>query len=464
MGKLTALAIKSMKYKLSEPVGGRGDGALLLEKRKSGTVEVYYRYKYQGKETKVKIGQYNTTRDGNGYSLAECRDKVQELARTRRECSGDLKEHLTGQKREQERIRVEQRKKSELEALQGTLKELCENYVATLARQGKKSAGQVEGCFERYILKPFPDLASRKAREVSVDDVVSIIRRMIENGITTTSNRLRSYLHAAYEYGMKADNDPREQLAHGKRFLIEHNPVTAVPRQTDYERVRDRYLSHEEVSRLWHDFNTILSNRSPIYGLLLRFMLATAGNRPEQLRQCKWSDIDFTRRTFTFIERKGKGGIPKKRVMPLTNRAIGILEEVAIISGSFEWPFSANGKGPLNISTFSHRIRDYCFYLEAEAKAKGEELPERFTAKDIRTTATNLLIESRVQQEQRFLLQSREDGSIESKHYDHSDRLPEKREALKRYDALLDKIVKGENTKLVDLEEYKQSTSKQNNF
>nr|MDT0253862.1 hypothetical protein [Endozoicomonas sp.] len=456
MGKLNALTIKNMNYKLSESVGGRGDGALLMEKRSSGVIEAYYRYKHKGKETKLKIGQYKATRDGNGYTLGECRDRVQEWAKTRRECGGDLKGYIHDRENERLRQKEEKQRLAEIEARHGSLKELCDSYVASLHRQGRKSADQVEKSLERYVLKPFPVLASEKARNVTVDDVVSIIRRMIEKGITTTCNRVRSYLHTAYEFGMKADNDPREQVIHGKRFYIENNPVSAVPRQADYERVRERYLSHQEVKRLWDDFVTLLPGKSPVFGLLLRFMLAVGGNRPEQLIRCRWSDFDFRQRTFTFIELKGKNPVPKKRVMPLTSRAMTILVELRDLSGSFEWPFSVTGKAPVRVGTLDNRVKDYCMLLAAEARAKGQEPPESFVPKDIRTTATNLLIECRVPKEQRYLVQSREDGSIESKHYDHSDRLSEKREAMNQYDAFLGKIINGEETTLVDMETYRQ--------
>ncbi|MGI2029117.1 tyrosine-type recombinase/integrase [Endozoicomonas acroporae] len=456
MATLKPFDLDNIKYRLRESVGSRGEGTLLFEKRPSGSIEAYYLYKQEGKEFKIKIGPYKATRASHGYKLAECRDKAQELARLRRECGGDLKGYLETQEREREKLYIEEQRQQEIEALQGSLKDLFDSYVASLHRKGRKTAYQVEKSLERHVLKPFPKLATEKARNITVDDVVSIIRRMIKKGITTSSNRLRSFLHAAYEFGMKADNDPREQVIHGKRFCIEYNPVSAVPRQPDFERVRKRYLSHEEVKRLWHDFMTLLPNVNPVFGLLVRFMLATGGNRPRQLLRCTWSDFDFNRRTFTFVEWKGKNATPKDRVMPLTPRAIEILDELKKISGSFEWPFCINGKVPVRIGTLSNRVQDYCRALEAEAKAKGQTPPEYFVPKDIRTTATNLLIECRVPKEQRFLIQSREDGSVESKHYDHSDRLPEKREALKQYDTFLGKVINGEVSKLVDLDEYRQ--------
>ncbi|OQX36396.1 MAG: hypothetical protein B0D91_09100 [Oceanospirillales bacterium LUC14_002_19_P2] len=456
MSRITDAKLKALKGKVSEPVGSRGDGNVVFWRRASGSIEAYYRYRNKGSDTLVKIGQYKLTRDGGGYTLAECRDKAFELARIRREVAGDLKEHLEAQAVIQQREQQENKTRVEEEAKRGTLKDLCESYVANLERQGRKSTRNVERALICYVFEPFPKLAGMKACDIRPDDVVTILRRMIENGITTTTNRVRSYLHAAYEHGSRSDHDPMEQVAHGKRFMIKHNPVSVVPKQSSFERVRERCLTHEEIYRLWHEFPESLGGQSPVYGLMLRFMLATAGNRPEQLNDCRWSDFDEDRRTFTFYDSKGRNGKPKKRVMPLSNRALAILNELKTISGNHEWIFSITGKAPTRTDNLAGVLRDYCDVIEKRSRDEGLEPPERIWSKDIRRTATSLLIECGVKQEQRFQLQSRGDGSVESKHYDHSDRLPEKREALKMYDALLDKILKGENVKLVDMEKFRK--------
>ena len=81
-----------------------------------------------------------------------------------------------------------------------------------------------------------------------------------------------------------------------------------------------------------------------------------------------------------------------------------------------------------------------------------------WTAKDLRRTATNILTRLGIPQEKRFLLQSREDGSVESKHYDHDDRLQEKREAARIYTTELERIIEGrELGNLVDMDEYRKS-------
>ena len=264
MGKITHLSLNPMsKKRLREPVGGRGDGALLMEKRNSGMVEAYYLYKSQGKETKLKIGNYKTTRNGGGLTIEECRSKARQLAQTRRDIDGDLKEHIESRKWAEQRRKEEERRQAEIEAEKGTLKELCECYVDSLRRRERKSAYQVEQAFKKHVLSPYPRLATAKAADITRDDIINIIRRMIKKGITTTSNRVLSYLNSAYKQAIRADNDPREQVIHGKRFNVQINPCTGVPQQPDFEVVRERYLSHKEIQALWDDFFTTLPNISP---------------------------------------------------------------------------------------------------------------------------------------------------------------------------------------------------------
>ena len=280
------------------------------------------------------------------------------------------------------------------------------------------------------------------------------------SGITTTYNRFRSNVMAAFNHGMKSDYDPREQLENGKRFSIPFNPVDAIPKYAEFERVRERSLANEELQQFW--FNVEEGNKgwSPLYGLLLRFCLACYGNRPEQLNHIRWTDIDFNQRTLRFIDTKGKNAVPKKRIIPLTKRALDILEKTRMISGCFEGPFTITGKAPIDISNLGTLVKDYNDWLEETARSEGKLPPERFTAKDLRRTATRLFTDKHVLKEHRYLLQSRQDGGVESRHYDHDDRIPEKREIAKIYDDYLGRIIDGTVAKpedrVVSLDYYRE--------
>ena len=462
MSRITEAEIKNLKdvkegESLTESLG-KGRGAMVFRKV-ANTTTGYFRY-WKGKQSIfIKLGTYKAPRiKAAGFTLEQLRAKALDMAAIRQQIAPqDLKEYLEDQEQARERATQERRRLEEIAATQGSLEDLCNSYLADMERKERKSVKVVHGALELYCLKPFPELAHTKAREITPEDIVAIIRRMMDQGITTTSNRLRSYLMAAFNYGMQADHNPRQMTEHGKRFNIDFNPVAAIPRQADYERVRDRRLNNAEIRDMWENIEKGKPEWSPVYGLLVRFCLACYGNRPEQLNDVKWTDIDFRRKTLRFIDSKGKNAIPRKRSIPLSPLALDLLEQARLISGEYQWPFSTSGKAPIRTDNVATFVRAYNQWRKKKAIEEEKPEPEIWTAKDLRTTATSLLTRLRVPKEQRYLLQSREDGSIESKHYDHDDRIPEKRDAAKTYDNYLKKIITGTvPAKLVDIGQYRQ--------
>ena len=437
---------------------GKSLGAMVF-RHKGKVTSGYYRY-WKGKQSIfIKLGTYKPPRTKvAGFTLKEIREKANELATLRQQISPqDLKEYLSQQEEDRQQQVEEKKQQEAIEASKGTFEDLLNAYVANLYRLGRSSARQTETSLKRTVKKPYPDMLKVKANKIVVDDIIKIIRRMISSGVTTQSNRVRSYLHAAFEYGLRADNDPMQQEEHGKRFYLHFNPVHAVPRQAQFERIRDRVLSNDEIRFYWLHFEKGRPTHSKLYGLLIRFMISAFGNRPEQLNHCLWSDFDFNNRTLVFFDSKGKSARKKKRIIPLTSRAIDILEQARQYSGNNPGPFYIGKKSPIDIGNFCTYVQYYNDWLEQQARDKGEPVPERWTAKDIRGTATRLFTDCRVPKEQRYLLQSREDNSIESKHYDHDDRLPEKRDVARIYDNYLGQILSDTvPDKLVDLEQYRQ--------
>ncbi len=310
---------------------------------------------------------------------------------------------------------------------------------------------------EKYVTKAYPLLAEKKVHQVVIEDISEVLRQMIKDGLTTSVNRTRSFLHAAFAFGLKADHDPRHQLEHGSRFHLQHNPVSAIPRQADFEKTRDRTLSIEEVNSLWHEVMNV-NKLGRIIGLFIRFMLATGGQRPKQLLASGWDRYDTFRKTLLVDDTKGRGG-NREHLIPLTDRALAIIEEVRELTADYPWPFATNHNAPIRLDSLSTAFTRYCDALEAEAKAAGTPTPERFTAKDIRRTAHYLMVDAGLTREQRNLLQNHAQTGIDTRHYNRHDQLPEKREAIRKYDAWLSKIIDGKASKLVDLDQYRQSTS-----
>ena len=427
------------KTKISEQVDGRDDGTIVFKKQ-SDSVAVYYRYRSNGSDKTIFICRYG--RNQGGYSLSEIREIGRDYARIKREIAPvDLKEHLALVELEKERAREAQRLKQEAEDRLGSLEDLCRAYVASLFRREAKSARDVERCFERNLIEPFGQLCQRKANTITTDDLMPVFRRPLERKITRQYNVFRSNLMAAFNLGIKADYDPRHLLENGTKFRLQYNPIAAIPKYSEFERVCERTLNNDEICQFWHSLGGDYTSWDPIYGLFAQFCLACFGNRPEQLNDVRWTDIDRKLNTLRFIDSKGKNAKPKKRVIVLTQHACDILDKAAERTGDYDWPFTTRGKQPIRVDNLGQYICQYNDWLHQQATAHDQEPPERFTMRDIRRTATRMFTDCRVPKEQRYLLQSRQDGSIESKHYDHDERLPEKQDVAKTYEDYLNRII-----------------------
>ena len=467
MGRLTDLQLKNLKGKASESVGGRGDGTLLFRRRPSGSVEVYYRYRLSGQDSHIKLGAYKLTRDGHGYTLAECRDKAQELAKIRRECGCDLKDYLDAEQQRVEQQQQEDKRLHELEASRGTFADLMEAYLQDQKRQEKSSVKQTRQAFQRNVLNAYPHIASKKAKDVHPDDIVTILAAIHNRGAEAESVRVRSLLSACFNFGQNTDFDPTR--VGEKRFYIEHNPVVATKKNTQAVKVGERVLSHGEVKQLWDEIVDI-HRVGLITSAFIRFMIATGGQRPLQLVRARWEDYDFARSCVTLYSKKGKGGRKRTHVVPLTKRALAILDEVKAFSEEYPWPFCSGQpsraeetKGQyvhLEIGSIKNAFKRYNEHLAEQACQRKISTPEWFSARDIRRTIKNILIDAGVNREQRNLLQCHAQTGVDIEHYDRHEHLPEKRESMRKYDALLDKILSGMDVNLIDLEEYRLSSLK----
>ena len=74
----------------------------------------------------------------------------------------------------------------------GSFRSLIDSYVAHLKSKGKPSARDVEKTFDRYVLKPWPDLAPLPARAISSEIIRDILARMITLGIGRQTNIVRA--------------------------------------------------------------------------------------------------------------------------------------------------------------------------------------------------------------------------------------------------------------------------------
>jgi integrase len=431
---IKGLKPKAKPYKEAEKAA-KGEGRLLIRVRPNGSKEFFYRYRSNDQDKTLALGRYDPA-GTNGRTLAGIRKALRERRELQRE-TGDVKLHLETQQR-----------REALEARKGSFEQLLNAYADSLEAAGKTSAKEARGIFKRHVIKPFPLLAKSKANEIKPGDIQTILARMVRAGITRQVNKARAYLRAAFAYGGKADNDPRTVAKDGVLFGITANPVLLVPIIKEYERTGDRVLEDAELREYWKALDELpIAQRAT-----LRLNLALACQRPTQLVRAGWQDFDFAERTITIRDSKGRG-VTRDHLVPLTDFALQQLkplrqlnERPAKQGEEAPLPFSSFGPRPLAVETLSVAVR------EVSKRLKRTHKIPTFRQGDLRRTAETMMQKLGIAREVRaHLLSHGRSAGVQGKHYERYDYLTEKRTALEKWAAHLERIIEGKSAKVIGL-------------
>jgi len=295
---------------------------------------------------------------------------------------------------------------------------------------GKRSHESVRKSLRIYVNKPFQNMMKRKANTIEADDISLILSRMISNGVTTHTNRVRSYLHAAFSHGLKQDNNPRRYTEDGVKFNLKYNPVSFVPKQSDYERVGEHVIEETDIKKVWEE----IEKESLLVGYLVKLAFTT-GQRTGELARIKWSDLDMDDQILTI-----PGTVTKNKldhVLPLGNISMSIYKALRKVTGEYEYMFPASHKGTflndkhISDSYVARVIREYC----------KESKVDKFIAKDIRRTVKTLMGKAGILKDTRDRIQNHALKDVSSKHYDKYDYKPEKQKGVKDWNNYLNLIL-----------------------
>jgi integrase len=258
-----------------------------------------------------------------------------------------------------------------------------------------------------------------------------VLSRMIDKGVTTHTNRVRSYLHAAFSHGLKQDNNPRRYSKEAVKFNLKYNPVTFVPKQADFERVGEHVITEEEIKIIWDELPEISLITS--WAVKLAF---TTGQRSGEILRLRWDDIDFNDQLMTIPASVSKN--KTNHIVPQDGLSWDVIEDMKKVTGDYEYLFPATNNAGfikdkhVSSTTISKVIREYC---------TDHEKVKKFLARDIRRTVKTLMGKAGIDKGIRDRIQNHSLQDVSSKHYDRYDYLPEKRQALKVWNDYLDLII-----------------------
>jgi integrase len=412
------LKAKAKPYEVFDDSGERGTGRLGVRVNVSGMKTFIFRY-FRGKErVYLQIGILSNT-----LGLSEARKQARQFGAQLKK-NIDPKQHLEtlqflAAEQETEALRVQQEA-----ARQGSLQQLFHGYTAQMKKDGKRTYEATLKSLEKEV---YPFISEdTKAKEVTVEQIINVLAGIIERGAETQSNRVRSYLMAAFNYGMKHDHDPAHRAVN-VQYGLKLNPVTPVPKQRSAERVGENWLTIHEVRLLLQTFADTIGVGFDL-ARLLDLCFYSGGQRPYELAASKWSAVNWESATLEIIPAVSKN--KRHHMIPLNDKALATLRAMhEVAEGSdYIFPHRLDPQRHIRLDSFSQCINRF-------VTKSGFR---HFVPRDIRRTCKTLMGEMGISKHLRDRIHNHALQDVSSKHYDRYEYLEEKRVALDNWVAWLE--------------------------
>jgi len=388
-------------------------GTLELRKTGKGVVLFYWRITYEGKGSRHQIGPYDSSAPPKslsptkqGYSLSAARSAAEQMAAKHLQARDE-----GGYQAVVAQEQAEKQAQKEHEAAAGyTLDKLYEMYTHGYLRKRnkKRSAQDAENMFKNHVRTAFPKIANTTANKVSVEQISSILRPLIDAGKKNTARKLRVCLHAAYDMAKNSEQnaDVPPELA---KFKIKTNPVHDVKSVKQARGVDKKPLMPETMKTYWK-----LIDVPGKKAALLRLHLMLGGQRPEQFVRMRVDDVHAD--MIMLLDLKGRTGTERPIYIPRTPVVDEALQA-----------FTPSGGYVLSVKKGKH--------ISTSALAKwakeivGKQIPG-FTMKRVRSGVATLMAKLQISKEIRNKLQSHGERDIDDIHYNAYDSFEEKKAAL----------------------------------
>ena len=397
---------KAMRSRLSD---GHG---LWLEVSRAGGRHWRYRYKLGGKEHLYAAGKWCVAPYGET-----------DMQATARRAAGMLTLSEARAEREMWRAMVvrgshpiDAKRAEKLTAAASnanTFAAVSAEFVRTRGQEWSESHRfRVESFMQRDV---FPEIGALPVRDVTSAMVLAILRKVEARNALNMAALGRGFIGQVFRYAVatgRADNDPTLALrgALQTRDVKHHAPLE----KADIPNFFEALATKARVNR-----QTEIAVR----------LLAYLFTRPAELRGAAWSEFDLSAAEWRIPADRMKMSRP--HVVPLSAQAVVLLRELHELTGPLRWlfPHSRHPRTCMGHSTFNHVI-DRMGYAG------------RFSAHGFRATASTMLHEIGFPSEliERQLAHAERNKSKAA--YDHSARLPERRQMMQSWADMLDEMMK----------------------
>lgn len=340
---LTDTALKALKPKDAAYIVS-DDRGLYVEVLPSGSIVWRYRYRLDGKREKLTLGKYPA------LTLKNARLKRDDAA------------HLVAlgqspaQKKQQGKVAA---------AEDATVAEFSERFFKDIQSRDRKDVTMPRRYLEKDIL---PHIGSKPVRDITAEDVRSVIWRKKEQGFDAAAGQVRGLLRRMFDYALTCG-------------LIRANPVMALPMRHVYRAAaRDRALTPDEIRQFLRAMQT--SNIRRQFKIAFQLILMTLVRKSE-LMLAQWKDVHLDEGEWHIPVENSKTGKP--HIVYLSTQAQTLFKELKPLASSSVWVLPGRG-------TLAKPFASNALNQALKVSLQGQEIPA-FTIHDLRRTASTLLHE-----------------------------------------------------------------------
>ncbi|WP_288935796.1 integrase arm-type DNA-binding domain-containing protein [uncultured Sphingomonas sp.] len=299
---LTVVQIRALKpaerpYKVAD-----ADGLYLLV-QPSGALLWRFRYRCCGIERKLSLGSFPDV------TLVQARRK-------RDEAKAELDDGIDPVEEKRQR-----RLKAEL-AAQTTFALVAEEYIQKMEREGRSPATIKKA---RWFLELLDSIAKRPIAAITPHELLDVLKRVERRGHHETALRLRSFAGRVFRYGfatLRTERNPADILRGALTVpRVKHHAAIVEPKKVgDLLRAIDGYTGRPE---------TLHALRIAPHVFL----------RPGELRQAKWTEIDFAEKVWRVPAERMK--MKQPHAVPLSRQVLFMLQDLRSLARDSEFLFPA---------------------------------------------------------------------------------------------------------------------------
>ncbi len=318
-----------------------------------------------------------------------------------------------------------------------TVSDVIDRYMAEYVHHNKlRSADETGSFFERLVK---PKIGHVPVLEIRKSQIKELIDGIVENNGKMLAYRMLAHIRGALNW-YEANGDPDNFRAPVFRKVLDMKAK---------ERKRTRTLTESELREIWAALKTDKIN--PTFAAIVRVLTLTAQRRDE-IACMEWGEIS-----------KDRLVIPASRYKTAIKHHVPLIDQVLEIINSqpkfskCKFVFSTNGETQFQGFSKCKLELDKAINLARKAKGIDDEIPN-WRLHDLRRTGRTLMAKAGVESEVAERVLGHIIQGIEGV-YNLHDYEAEKRDALEKLGAAIERILNPTTGNVVELKAKKSANS-----